>query len=208
MAKIGLVPMSAKPFTAGHDGLVRIACKENDEVHLYVSLSDRDNISGGAMAKVWKELIEPTLPANVKVTYGGSPVGNVYKELGEANEAGSQDIFSVYSDPTDLGRNFKSLERYAGNLTQAGQIILRGIERSSTVEVSGTEMRGYLASGNKDAFVSKLPTGLDGDKVWHVLRTLMPAKTAKAAGPQKKAAAKPKAEEALLRGYVRLLVGR
>ena len=33
--------MAAKPYHAGHDGLVRIAASENDEVLLFVSTSDR-----------------------------------------------------------------------------------------------------------------------------------------------------------------------
>ena len=41
MKTIGLVPMSAKPYHTGHDGLVRIAASENDEVLLFVSISDR-----------------------------------------------------------------------------------------------------------------------------------------------------------------------
>ena len=42
MANIGLIAMSAKPYHAGHDGLVRWAANENDIVYLFVSLSDRN----------------------------------------------------------------------------------------------------------------------------------------------------------------------
>jgi hypothetical protein len=170
MTKVGLVPMAAKPYHVGHDMLVRLASRKNDEVHLYVSTGDRDNVSGAAMTRVWKELIEPTLPSNVTVTYGGSPVGNVFKELGEADKAGSQDTFTVYSDPDDLKKNYGSLAKYAGNLLAAGQIILRAVSRSSTVNVSGTQMRRWLATGDRASFVKHLPKGINRDRVWDTLR--------------------------------------
>ncbi len=208
MAKIGLVPMSAKPYHAGHDGLVRIAAKENDEVHLYVSTSDRDEVSGAAMERIWKECIEPTLPGNVRTIYGGSPVGNVIKEVGDANEKGSTDTFSVYSDPEDI-KKFSVLSKYAGNLMAQHQIILRGIERSSTVDVSGTQMRQWLVAGDKASFVAHLPRALDGERVWNILTTMKPEpKKAKAAGAKKTPAAKEVKAEGMLRSLVRLHVGR
>ena len=217
MARIGLVPMAAKPYHAGHDGLVRLAAGQNDEVLLFVSLSDRDSISGAGMTKVWKELIEPTLPGNVKVTYGGSPVGNVYKVLGDADKAGSKDTFTVYSDPTDAAENYKTLDRYAGTLMAAGQVKVQPVPRTSTVNVSGTQMRQWFDADDKKAFVSKLPKGIDGNKVWDILKSSPVAKPApKAKKPAAAAtkiataaAGKKKSRtEGLLRSYIRLLFGR
>ena len=87
--KIGLVPMSAKPYHAGHDGLVRIASKECDKVLLFVSTTDRARtgelrVSGDTMQLIWFEYIEPTLPSNVVPDYGGIPVSKVYDELKKA----------------------------------------------------------------------------------------------------------------------------
>lgn len=221
MARIGLIAMSAKPYHAGHDGLVRLASQENDEVHLYVSTSDRARpgeipILGADMALLWKETIEPSLPKNVKVVYGGSPVGNVWKELGAADQSGSKDIFSLYADPADLAQTFeeKLLKKYCGNLLAAGQIKLRAVERSSTVDVSGTAMRSYLEKGDKASFVSKLPKTIDRDKVWDVLsRTAAdPPRVKRTAGPvRKKAPAAPQKQvqpEGILRRYIRLVLGR
>ena len=39
--KIGLVPMAAKPYHAGHHELVKMAALQNDKVFVYVSTSDR-----------------------------------------------------------------------------------------------------------------------------------------------------------------------
>lgn len=176
--KIGLVPMSAKPYHAGHDGLVRMAAAECDKVNLYVSLADRERpgeitIAGKDMATIWKGYIEPTLPANVDVHYVPNPVRASYEELGKANETGSKDKFVIYSDPTDLAQNFpeKSLLKYAGNLYSNKQIIQRAVQRTETVNVSGTAMRQYLEAGDKASFVKNLPKNVNGDAIWKLLST-------------------------------------
>lgn len=217
--KIGLIAGSYKPYHAGHDGLVRLAAKECDAVHLYVSVSDRARpgevpILGSDMARIWKEFIEPTLPENVKVTYGGSPIGNIWKELGAASEVGSEDMFFIYADPTDLVQNFTKdlFLKYSGNLMSAGQIKLRAVERSSTVDVSGTEMRSFLEKGDKQRFIGKLPRTINGNAVWDILHATAknPPKLKKTAGSVRKPAAKkePPKSEGLLRSYIRLLIGR
>jgi len=203
MAKIGLIAMSAKPYHGGHDGLIRLASEECDAVHLYVSIADRARsgevpILGKDMATLWNDIIEPSMPTNVVVTYGGSPVGNVWKQLGKANETGSQDEFYVYGDPTDLAQNFTKelLTKYSGNLFAVGRIKLRAVERSSTVDVSGTQMRQYLEKGDKAAFVKNLPTTLDVDKVWDILHATAkdPPKVKTTAGSVRKPAAKKPTE--------------
>jgi ATP sulfurylase len=200
MAKIGLVAMSAKPYHAGHDGLVRMAAEENDTVLLFVSLSDRKRpgeipILGKDMETIWKAYIQPTLPANVEVEYGGSPVSKIYKTLGDAALSGSEDVFSIYSDPVDLEQNYpeNSLEKYAGILWQNNQIILTPVERTSTVNVSGTKMRKYLSAGNKKAFTANLPSGIDKNAVWKILYKK----------ENKKARRK---SESLLRAYIKLIM--
>lgn len=169
--------MSAKPYTAGHDGLIRIASKECDVVHVYVSLSDRKKpnefpIYGSDMEKIWKIYIENSLPSNVEVIYGGSPIRKIYEEMGFASENNSQDTYVIYSDPTDLSQNFpiKSIDKYAKNLYDNNLIILRPVDRSETLEISGTKMRSYLKTGNQSEFISGLPKGLDGPEVWSILK--------------------------------------
>lgn len=176
MATIGLIAGSYKPFHAGHDAIIRMAARECDEVHLYVSVSDRikkgeAGVLGADMAKLWQQTIEKSLPANVKVTYGGSPIGNVWKELGAANENKSQDDYVLYSDPTDMAQNFKPelLEKYCGDLYARGGVRIRPVDRSSTVEVSGTRMREFLAKGDKENFIKFLPKGIDSELVWNTL---------------------------------------
>lgn len=206
MTKIGIVPLSGKPYHVGHDMLVRLAARENDEVHLYVSTTTRDSVSGEAMAKIWKDQIEPTLPDNVRVTYGGSPVVNAYKDIGDANKSGSRDTFRIYSDPEDAATNFPdvNLMKYAPELFTSGRLVRRPVERTSTVNISGTKMRGFLDSGDKASFLRYMPPALNGSKVWDTLQSMKPVP--KSPKPKKIASKKTVHGESLLRTLVQLLL--
>jgi hypothetical protein len=144
------------------------------------------------------------LPGNVEIVYGGSPVRNAFKVMGDAANAGSQDTYIIYSDPDDADRfNDQLLEKYASGLN----VIRRPIERTSTVDISGTKMRGFLASGDKESFLKYLPPSLNGDAVWDTLLSMQPQlKAPKGSGKHAaatKAPAKPLKGEALLRSYIR-----
>jgi len=170
MKTIGLVPMAAKPYHAGHDGLVRIASEENDEVHLFVSTSDRTrkgemSIYGEDMKRIWDDYIEPSLPDNVKVIYGGVPVQHVYEDLENA-EASRDRVtkFRIYSDSEDILKyTDASLMKSAPKLFERGQIELRGVDRNETVNVSGTKMRAMLAAGDVKSFAAFLPPAVRGN---------------------------------------------
>lgn len=194
--KIGLVPMAAKPYHAGHDMLVRIASKENDIVKLYVSTSDRREegvgISGDTMLYIWLTYIQETLPSNVIPDYDKtSPVVKVYNELEKAESEKSKDIYTIYSDNKDIVQNYdkKSLDNSVPILFKNGQIILRGISRQETVDISGTQMRDFLEDAseenefndeedveekddNKELFISYLPIAIQkhGDEIFDILK--------------------------------------
>jgi ATP sulfurylase len=161
--KIGLIPMSGKPVHAGHWKLIQLAAEENDEVRLFVSLSDRKRpgevkITGAGMMKIWHQFLEPALPGNVSVVYGGSPVRHVYEDLENAEAEDSDDTFQIYSDKEDILKyTDASLGRAAPNLFASGQIIRRGVDRNETVNVSGTKMREMLSKGNVKQFAALLP---------------------------------------------------
>lgn len=127
------------------------------------------------MERLWREEFERILPKNVTVAYTRSqpsPVRKVYDLLGTENQAGSDDIYTLYGDVDDLNRNYptRSLERYADNLYSQRKIVLEPVSRNETIPVSGTEMRGWLHTGDEQAFINHLPPGIDGRKVWLALR--------------------------------------
>jgi hypothetical protein len=175
---IGLVPMAAKPYHAGHDGLVRLAAEENDAVMLFVSTSDRARsgelrVSGDTMQTIWWDFIEPTLPENVVPDYGGVPVRKVYIELEKAEAEGSTDTYVIYSDEEDILKyTDENLKKSAPTLFANGQIVRRGIKRSETVNVSGTEMREFLEDGDLVGFIALLPPAVrnHGKEIFDLLQ--------------------------------------
>jgi len=179
--KIGLVPMAAKPYHAGHHGLVMLASQENDKVLLFVSTSDRKRpgeipILGKTMLRIWSEFIEPVLPGNVEVQYVPVPVSGVYNTLEFAEQENSEDEFTIYSDAEDIMKyKEQSLKKSAKETYNDERIHLRGVERSSTVDVSGTEMRNLLASNkakDKKKFISFLPKEIqvNGESIYNMLK--------------------------------------
>ena len=174
--RIALIPMSAKPYHKGHDLLVRLASRECDEVRLFVSTSDRDNVSGEAMQQVWDEHIEPSLPDNVYVEYGGSPVRKVWNELGDSNEFAQlpedYDNYVIYSDPTDLASNFpeEKLRKYVGKIYGMGYVELRPVDRATTARVSGKDCRRMLAAGDRNGFIDMMSDAIDGGAVFDILQ--------------------------------------
>ena len=181
--KIGLIPVSAKPYHAGHHALVEIAARENDSVILFVSTSDRTRkdelpIYGSDMINVWKNHIEKILPGNVDVQYGGSPVRKVYEALGDAEKVGSKDTFTVYSDPTDTARNYPESSRVKNfaDLYTAGQVLFAAEKNpgmftrgKGTPDVSGTKIRAAIESGDIKTFTAGMPTGFDHRAVFDIL---------------------------------------
>ncbi len=181
--KIGLVPVSAKPYHAGHHALVEKAAAENDQVILFVSTSDRHRkdefpIDGADMAKIWREELEGIMPSNVEIQYGGSPVRKVYETLGMADDSGSPDTYVVYSDPQDTAQNYpeRNLEKYCGDLRASGQCLLAAEEDPSgftrgegTPNISGTKVRTMLERGDFESFSGVMPAGVNSQRIFDIL---------------------------------------
>ena len=182
MKNIGIVIGGFKPPHAGHFKMIEIAARENHEVKLYVSLSDRIRegevlIKGETIERLWREHYEKALPKNVTVEYvaansKSSPVRRAYEFLGKENEAGSDDHYKLYGMPNDLNAYFPntSLEKYADNLYNRRQLQLEPLYTADTVEVSGTDMRRWLHTGEKESFLENCPSGVDGNAVWEALQ--------------------------------------
>lgn len=181
--KIGLVPMSAKPYHAGHHALVTVAAKENDSVILYVSTTDRARkgetpIKGADMYSIWIDQIERILPSNVTTVYGGSPIRKVYDELVSAEESESANTYVIYSDPVDTAQNFPETNRqkYFPDMYASGQVLFAAEENPQaftrgvgTPNVSGTSVRDALGRCDYDTFVAAMPQGLDTEAVFKKL---------------------------------------
>ena len=184
---IGLVPMAAKPYHAGHHWLVEKAASENDKVLLYVSISDRKRkgehpILGSDMQRVWKEEIEKVLPSNVTPVYGGSPVGKVIDVLVSAEEdiqkGPIKHDYRVYSDAQDTMQNYSHdlRMRYFPTIWKKGHVKFAGEEDpagytrgSGAPNVSGTALRSALNSCDLELFKKGMPAGVDAQKIYDTL---------------------------------------
>lgn len=182
---VGIIAMSAKPIHAGHYSLIEQSAAENDETLLYVSLKDRRRkgeipIMGDDMRRIWKTIIERHIPASVTVQYVDSPISAIYEQLGHENErllTGDEDVatYTIYSDPHDLATRFneKYMTKYVGELYHSGRVKLVPISREDNIDISGTKMRRFIATGDEDAFKMYLPDPLsdtDRDEIWNMLR--------------------------------------
>lgn len=177
MTTTGLIPGSFKPLHAGHFKLIEIAANENDVVYVYVSLSDRAKpgempVYGSDMETIWKNYVDPYLPANVVVEYVTVPVKAAWETLINAEESSDVDtVFTIYGDVADITSRFSEdkLMKYVPSLVMNDQVITRPTERASTVDVSGTKMRQWIASQDKESFMRGMPSEIDRESIWNIL---------------------------------------
>lgn len=184
---IALIPIAGKPLHIGHWKLIERAANENDNVVVYTSSSDRAKkgefpIYGDDFVKIWSDILIPALPKNVKVKFVDSPVRSVMHELGWFEQSLTQDAAAVptinlYSDKEDVETNFKNedLQKYP-ELLKANKINKIGVERTSTVNISGTKMREFLQSGEKKSFLENLPPvgNRNKEEIWNILSARRP----------------------------------
>ena len=165
--RVGIVAGSFKPYHAGHHKMVEIAAENNDQVYLFVSTTDRlrkgeHPLYGKDMRKVWDDHLSTILPNNVQLYLlgpGQAPIRSVYELLEDASKKESDDHFTIYSDPVDMGRNYRetALVKSVGQDFAYEQIDKVALDRNETVPVSGTDMRRHLADRNDEAFKDMLP---------------------------------------------------
>ncbi len=191
--------MSAKPYHVGHDLMIRRAARECDSVRVFVSLADRRRsgdavpILGKDMEIIWREIVGPSLPDNVVIEYVSNPISSIWKAL--ASPSGT---CVLYADAKDQSINFHDglLEHYCGDAFRAGRVERVETERAG----SGTQMRQFLAEGDRESFVAGLPPLIDGSRVWDILSATArnPPKVKATSQPKKRPSPAPKRPEAHL----------
>lgn len=179
--KIGLIPISAKPYHIGHHYLIERASLENDSVMVYASISDRKRkdeypILGNTMKEVWNNEILKILPENVEVVFGGSPIRKVYEAIGlacETNETSS--MFTIYSDIIDTKSNYSIENRlkYMNPLWENKMVTFAAeqnpslfIRGSGAPDVRGEDLRICLANNDFITFTKYVPSQIDACKYW------------------------------------------
>lgn len=178
MKAIGLIPMSAKPYHAGHHMLVTLASRECDVVIVITSTTDRGGqhehtVTWNAMDAAWKLLIEPVLPQNVTVIKcQSSPIRYVYELLGKASDDDQcDDAFTVYAGTNDAIANFpiKSQLKYFQRLIVNKMFNVKTIDRDSTNIASGTLMRRCIMVNDFTTFARYVAPGINSHAMWKLL---------------------------------------
>jgi cytidyltransferase-like protein len=176
--KVALIPGSFKPLHRGHWNLITTASKECERVLVSASTTDRDNIKGTTMAKIWCDIIVPKLPDNVTVTVlpNLSPIRHAYAMMDPTSfvrHAYPDAHFVLYGDPQDLEGAFAmdKLKKYLPDLVECHRVSHRPVGREETFGISGTQMRDRLRRGDKAAFIADLPDVMDHDRIWDLLHT-------------------------------------
>jgi len=135
-------------------------------------------IFGGDMKHIWESILLSELNFSSKVkfwtpTWGAdpSPIRNVHEMCEKLLNSKQVSIpllsmtleakavsFSIYSDSNDIIENYsrENMINMYGNLIDS-QIFLIGVDRSSTVDISGTKMREFLKAGQTHEFEQFLP---------------------------------------------------
>jgi hypothetical protein len=180
---IGLIPIAGKPLHIGHWKLIERAANECDRAIVYTTSKDRAErgkvpISGSDFVYFWHDFFIPALPKNVTVKFVDSPVRAVMHEVGWFEQSVTKDGESspsvrLYSDVSDVETNFpdSDLNKFP-TMVSTGKIQKVGVERSSTVNISGTKMREFLQSGDMASFIKNLPPIPQNQKK-EILTTLM-----------------------------------
>ena len=186
---IGLIPIAGKPLHIGHWKLIERAANECDRAIVYTTSKDRAErgqvpISGSDFVYFWHDFFIPALPKNVTVKFVDSPVRAVMHEVGWFEQSVTKDGESspsvrLYSDVSDVETNFpdSDLNKFP-TMVSTGKIQKVGVERSSTVNISGTKMREFLQSGDMASFIKNLPPIPQNQKkeIWTTLMKNVPQK--------------------------------
>ena len=172
--KIALIGMSAKPFHAGHAGLIRIASQNQDVVQVYASLTPRGSeterefvILPDKMKQVWDELILAKLPQNVEVVFSNNPISSIYEELENCIEDAE---YHIYAGNDACEKSFANVQKYT-NLKIDENLFIHEITRETLSEASGTECRKALFRNDYKTFAKLMPWFVDSQRAWEILRS-------------------------------------
>jgi nicotinamide mononucleotide adenylyltransferase len=173
MSKIAIIPGAFKPITRGHYELIRVASMECDEVEVFASLTKRGCITGSMMVRMWDELVKHTLPSNVDVQLEQSPITETYNLLEnvEFGHAPGDHTYVIYGGSDDVKKNFSTtkLKKYVPRSFSRGIVVVKPIDRTSLFDTSGTQVRGFIESGDKASFMLSMPNEIDGEAAWNIL---------------------------------------
>jgi hypothetical protein len=174
---LGIFIVAGKPIHAGHWEMIKKASSECDEALILTSASGRDEIKPGDMIDSWKAILEPQFHKDFSnatlIMTSDSPVQVAIGKMRQLKHV--VDKFVFYSDDVDAAGKYEitKLRGMVKDPAMIEKLQQRAIPRSETVQVSGTDMRGFLIKDDKASFDKFCPPTLAQemkDKYWSILK--------------------------------------
>ena len=174
---IGIFVVAGKPVHAGHWQMINLAASECDEALIITSTAGRDELPAGVMIDAWKAVLEPQFhrdfPNATLVISSESPLSLAVGKMRELKSMVNKFVF--YSDDEDAQGKY-SLSKLSDTIRDPSvieKLEQRPVPRSQTVQISGTEMRKFLNSDDRQSFDRFVPQTLSSEmkeKYWKILK--------------------------------------
>ena len=174
--RIALFPGKFKPPHRGHfDYANKIARRPDvDELIILISPVDYPEVSNSQALKIWNEYLkngEPNITA--KIADYRSPVQAVYEFVADPENAGDGDTVLLIKSSKDVGdTRFDRAQSYAERKNpgvNVEDIVEDPVQSRTGVIYSARDMRKAIQQGDRESFISYLPTDVDGNMVWSLV---------------------------------------
>lgn len=174
--RIALFPGKFKPPHKGHFEYVNQIAKrpDVDEVIILISPVDYPEVNNEQSLAIWKEYLkdgEPNITA--KIADYRSPVQAVYEFVADPVSARDGDTILLVKSSKDVGdTRFNRAQQYADRHNPG--VNVEDIEEDPIVDPTGKaysaeDIRDLIVAGNKEEFLSYIPSTVGGDKIWNML---------------------------------------
>ena len=172
---IGIVIIAGKPIHAGHFALVQYAEKNSDEVVIFTTTSDRGKksdfiVTGKAMGEVWRKILKKHLDKNTEVVFTNKVVDDVINYINDSEET----EFTIFTG-SDRENQYSFITKYIDDDKILSFDSIDRTDEEITVDISGTEMREFIANDEKEIFMSYLPDVLSEEEkedYWNIISTI------------------------------------
>jgi hypothetical protein len=167
---IALVPGGFKPPTLGHFHLVDQVAKhpEVNKVIVLIGHKTRDGVTKEESKEIW-DIYKKYLPSNVEIKLADnpSPISDVGSMIKNNPDTMFYPVVGIRGE-MDLG-DLKRFDSMKGKYDNFKPIVIKS---EGEDRISGTNTRAALIGGDKDKFLTYLPTELsneDQEEVWDIL---------------------------------------
>jgi len=177
--RVALIPGGFKPPHAGHYDLVKHVADmdEVDEARVIIGKNSRCYkglcITAEQSKAIWDMYTEGDPNISVGIQVGKTPVADVYDMIEDQTQFGPGDTIIMVKSDKDVGdARFDRAQSYAERKNPGVNIEQVVTPTFGGEDMGGTAVREIIAKGNKDSFLTKLPSHLSDDQkeaVWNSL---------------------------------------